>query len=211
MILDVLPQFPPTSTRSCPPSEWSEGGRGFERSWALPSGVLVEWCGTRGGGKVEALLPRLASRGVWVSSSVPGTTQLYPVVLRERLAKWWGLRTPQAELGWCLLQILRSQLVDQIILDENLAQVWGEDDAPVRVAWLRRLQIAAERAEASVIFLRQQPSRSGVWPIAIQVQAEREGANVELRFVKWFSRREVAPWRKQFPDLSASSSLRAFG
>lgn len=207
MVNSNLRNFPPTSTRSCPPSEWSEGGQG----WTLPSGVLAEWCGTRGGGKIEALLPRLAPRGVWVSAAHVATAELYPVVLREHLKGWWGLRTPPAELGWCLLQILRSQCVDQIILDENLAEAWGVGDAPARVAWLRRLQISAERAEASVIFLREQPSHSGLWPIAIQIEAQRQIAGVQLQFTKWYSRRAVSPWLKESHGMPVSSFRRASG
>lgn len=166
---------------------------------------------------MEVLLPRLSPRGVWVSLAPPQgvqpMTEFFPLVLRERLHGWWGVRTPTQELGWCLLQILRSQCVDQILIDESLAGAWGEGDAPERIAWLRRLQIAAERGGGAVIFLREQPSQAGLWPIAIQVQAHRVGqgadASVQVQFRKWFSRRMESKWGTHV--MPASSFRHASG
>lgn len=132
----------------------------------LPRGAVIGVSGEAGGGKTECLLRFLAEnaglRVAWVEESFTIFPSAFPqngVSLERVLFIEGGL--------WAVHQLLRSQIFQVVVF--STAGV-AEEIA------LRRLQLAAGRARASVILMSPEPIAvrgATPWPIAVQFHVRR--------------------------------------
>lgn len=130
----------------------------------LPQGALVEVSGPPGGGKTELVLKLISEhpgiKVAWVEESLT----IYPgAFAQQKVSLQRVLFIETTRYLWAVHQILRSQLFGMVILS---ARVANEVER-------RRLQIAAEKASASVILLAEQATGQGSWPIAVQLSVRR--------------------------------------
>ena len=138
----------------------------------IPRGAITEISGLAGGGKTEAVLRLLAENPEIKVAWIEANFTLYPCRMAQQkvaLERVLFVET-SAEYLWVTQQVLRSQLFSVVVLVAPVPQE----------AILRRLQIAAERAKASVVFLTEYPTRQGTWPIQVQLQAQRSRPRGEL-------------------------------
>lgn len=164
------------------PRAWTERGATPESWPGVPQGSLVEWCGGMGSGKTSLLLDLWSASPeqawLWIEPSASAEkTQFVPQPWARRglsLDRGWGVEVEPRDLGWTLLQALRSQAFAAVVVAEEFQGAWGTEGRPDHVTRLRRLQIAAERAGSSVLFLRERPTRAGAWPIAAQFTITRQ-------------------------------------
>ena len=131
----------------------------------LPLGALTQLVGPAGGGKTEALLALAAAhpglRLAWVErrlSAYPPGLASRGLDLRAALFVEGGER-----YAWALTEVVRSQLFKLVVAATPLS---GE--LP-----LRRLQLAAEAAQAGVVFLASDAGQA--WPITLRLDVRREG------------------------------------
>lgn len=146
-------------------------------------GALTEISGVAGSGKTEAVLRFLAEhpseRVAWVERDF----SIYPCALQEA-----GLeRVTFADVGgdpklalWTAQQVLTSQIFKIIVLALGFQ---GVCDLTV----LRRMQLAAEKSQASVILLNETPLAGVTWPISLQLRASRSPEGLVLKVVKFRS------------------------
>jgi hypothetical protein len=150
-----------------------------KKSWAfsclvdgLPGGALWEFSGPSGGGKTEIVLKFLSEhpeqRVAWVEESLT----VYPCAfVQQKVALQRVLFVETSRYLWAVQQILRSQIFAFVILS---APVQSEVER-------RRLQIAAEKASASVILITEDATRQASWPISVQLQVSRCQVSGEAR------------------------------
>jgi hypothetical protein len=155
----------------------------------IPRGAITEVSGRSGGGKTELVLRFLAenpeARVAWVEEELT----IYPCAFpqnRVELERVLFVDAPFGKKLWTAHQILRSGACPIVVID---AQGLSEAD-------LRRLQLAAERADAAVILLTQEPSARGAWPIAAQLAVQRPGRESFLK-VDVMKYRGQAQWQLQ--------------
>ena len=129
-------------------------------------GSLGVLCGKQGSGKSQIAFQFLAENPslqvAWVEddfSIYPCAFGQYGVLLKRVLFIEAGLKNSL----WCVHQLLRSTLFQVVIYS-----VSSEKDE----VSLRRLQIAAEKAGALVLFLAEFPF-SASWPLSAQIQVSR--------------------------------------
>lgn len=149
-----------------------------------PRGALTEVFGALGSGKTEVVLQWIAStsgsRIAWVEKDFT----IYPIafpqqgVSLERVLFVDGLGSEELTL-WSAYQILRSQIFGFVVVSASV-----QDEVS-----LRRLQLAAEKAQASVILITHgSVSLSASWPISIRIQVSRFSKSyedeVDLRILK---------------------------
>jgi hypothetical protein len=163
-LLSNFPKYVSSTAREILPFSLLEGG--------IPLGALTEISGRAGGGKTEVVFKFLAEnpqvKVAWIEESFT----LYPCRMAQQkvaLERVLFVETSEEYL-WVAQQVLRSQIFSVVVL---VAPVPHE-------TILRRLQIAAERAKSTLIFLTEYPTMQGTWPIAVQLQAMREGPRSEL-------------------------------
>jgi hypothetical protein len=140
----------------------------------LPKGALVEISGSAGNGKTEAVLRFLAEnptvRVAWVEEEFT----VYPCAFpqsRVGLDRVLFVDSTPGETLWTVHQILRSQVFGVIVLQMKAAAK-GERGEKDEMA-LRRLQLAAEKAQVTIILLSEEPAKKGTWPISVQLQVNR--------------------------------------
>jgi hypothetical protein len=134
----------------------------------LPKGAVVEVSGSDGGGKTEVVLRFLAenpeARVAWIEDELT----IYPCAFpqnRVGLERVLFVESKKGEALWTAHQILRSQVFGVVVL--RVAHGLSDEMA------LRRLQLAAEKTQTTVVILAEEPARRGTWPIAVQLQARR--------------------------------------
>ena len=147
----------------------------------IPRGALCEVSGSHGGGKSELVLRFLAEnpkvRAAWIEEEFtiyPCAFFRFGVDLSRVLFSEAG-----AETLWAAHQILRSQLFGAVILTAPAA---SELD-------LRRLQLAAEKAQASVILLAEEPMQEGSWPIQLQLETFRRSGEHQSQIPEFHIRK----------------------
>jgi hypothetical protein len=142
----------------------------------LPRSALTEISGPHGGGKSEMVIQFLAEnpdvRAAWIEEQF----SVYPVAFPQLGV---GLeRVLFVEAGrqglWTTQQILRSGLFSVVVL---AGKVLTEIN-------LRRLQLAAEKAQACVILLREKPTLQGKWPISVQIEVRGRTKQLALPAMK---------------------------
>ena len=119
-----------------------------------------------GSGKTELLLAFLAEhpelRAAWIEDHFT----IYPCALPQQGVQLDRILfvTGLSDSLWAAHQALRSQLFGVVILSALLK---GKTD-------LRRLQLSAEQANASVVLLTETPTVQGAWPISLQINWKAE-------------------------------------
>jgi hypothetical protein len=160
----------------------------------IPQAALVELSGAAGGGKTELCLRFLSEhpelRVAWVEENLTIYPNAFPqngVALervlfveteRERVERAVSrLRSRSSERArgaerfasadalWTVHQMLRSRLFGVLVLTAPIAEEMA----------LRRLQLAAEQARATVILLTESETLRRSWPFALQARVERQG------------------------------------
>lgn len=133
----------------------------------LPKGAVVEVSGSSGGGKTEVVLRFLAenpeARVAWIEDELT----IYPCAFpqnRVGLERVLFVESKPSEVLWTVHQILRSQVFGVVVLRVG---------ASIDEMALRRLQLAAEKTQTTVILLSEEAARRGTWPIAVQLHAKR--------------------------------------
>lgn len=130
----------------------------------FPKGALTEVSGPSGSGKTEVVLGFLAKHSELKVAWVEQKLSIYPSAFPLRkISLSRVLFVETEEYLWAAYQVLKSQVFQVLVLS-----------APVRqeIA-LRRLQIAAEKAQVVVVLLTESLTQQGTWPISVQLQVSR--------------------------------------
>lgn len=144
----------------------------------IEKGALSELSGPRGGGKTEAVLRFIAeagadgrvSRVAWIERDFtvyPCAFPLHQVALERVLFVDAG-RDPRHAL-WAAQQVLASQVFGIVVL--------GLGEAVEDPVVLRRLQLAAEKAQATVVFLSETATATN-WPFRLKARVEPSGVTI---------------------------------
>jgi hypothetical protein len=144
----------------------------------VPRGALIEMSGAAGGGKTEALL-RLVSenpetRVAWVEERFT----IFPSALPQHgvsLDRILFVEGKGANAIWVVHQLLRSQMFAIVVLGVGPGLLHDLRSDVV----LRRLQLAAGKARATVVFLAESSLQGAPWPISVQIQVRRSTDNGE--------------------------------
>ena len=128
----------------------------------------MEVSGIEGAGKTEWVLQFLAqnSRGrvAWIEEELgvfPSAFSQYGVSLDRVLF----VDAPPDQALWSAQQILRSGVFQFLVLQRS-KQSYEELN-------LRKLQLAAEKSNTTVILISPRPQKQGAWPISVQLQVSR--------------------------------------
>ena len=161
-LIKEFPSFFSFHTKSAP-----ESYRFSQLDNGLPKGAVVEVSGSAGGGKTEIVLRFLAenpeARVAWIEDEMT----VYPCAFpqnRVGLERVLFVESRPQDTLWTVHQILRSSVFGVIVLRVRNAL----DEMA-----LRRLQLAAEKTQTTVVLLSEEAARRGTWPIAVQLQASR--------------------------------------
>jgi hypothetical protein len=134
----------------------------------LPQGALIEVSGAPGGGKTEVVLQILAQnpgvRVAWIEEELTVYPCRFPQSQVDLGRVLFVEGETAAENLWAVHQTVRSQLFGIVV---------AHFSTPLQEMELRRLQLAAERAQASVILLSETPAKRGTWPLSIQLSVTR--------------------------------------
>lgn len=163
-LLSKFPKHISSTAREVLPFSLLENG--------IPRGALTEISGRAGGGKTEVVLRLLAENPEIKVAWIEENFTLYPCRMAQQkvaLDRVLFVET-STEYLWVAQQVLRSQIFSVIVL---VAPVPHE-------TILRRLQIAAERTQSTLILLTEYSTIQGTWPIAVQLQVMRNGPRGEL-------------------------------
>lgn len=152
-------------------SRWSVKAKSisFLKPWdRLPveKGSVLALCSPDGGGKTELVMQVIEQnremRVAWIEKELT----IYPFSFAQK--KISMNRVLFVEAGkqemWSASHCIRSQLFDLVVVR---AESLCEMD-------LRRLQLAAEKAQVSVILLTSAPIREGAWPLSEQLAVLRD-------------------------------------
>lgn len=137
----------------------------------LPKGALVEISGEAGSGKTELLLECLARSGETRVAWVEQGFTVYPSAFPQkgvRLGRVLFVDALSEEQAlWSIQQMIRSGLFGiGVLVVPRLTNT----------IVLRRLQLAAERAQATIVLVQEQAVTEGAWPIALQLRISRPHA-----------------------------------
>jgi hypothetical protein len=130
----------------------------------LALGILTQVVAPSGGGKTEAVLDLLAAhpgmRAAWVEKRMTA----YPPGLVERGVRLDFLLFVEAgeHFIWALTELVRSQVFKVLVVGSPVTE---EID-------LRRLQLAAEQAQAAILLLSPEPLWA--WPIRTHLNVIRD-------------------------------------
>lgn len=137
----------------------------------VPRGALVE---VTGSARTEWAAAFLAENGGVPVAWVEAQLSIFPTALAERRAGLERIVFIEAgrELDWTLLTLLRSQVFPVIVASDILR---GESE-------LRRYQLLAEKANATLLLLSERFTPA--WCIALQIEAGRKAQATEIRLRK---------------------------
>lgn len=139
----------------------------------LPKGGVVE---VSGNGKTEFIVQFLSEnpqlRAVWLESGTGGDINPYGIFQRKTSLSRILFVQPEREAVWTLLQVLRSSLFGAVIVDDQRQRL------P-----LRALQLAAEKAKASV-FLLSETLQKNAWSLSMQVRTEKIEGQLHIHVVR---------------------------
>lgn len=128
----------------------------------IPRGALTEISGPHGSGKTKLVLNFLAQnpklRVAWIEDELsiyPCVFSQYDISLEHVLFVEAGSQAP-----WAAHQVLRSKLFEVIVLMSS---------SRFHEIELRRLQLLAEQALATVLLIAEEKTRRGTWPLALQI------------------------------------------
>jgi hypothetical protein len=140
-------------------------------------GSLGVLCGSEGSGKSEVALRFLAENPSLQAAWVEDDLSIYPCAFEQKGVSLKRVLFIEAGLKnalWCVHQLLRSTLFQVVIYTLASARSRRGKKLPLEEdeVSLRRLQIAAEKAGALVLFLSEAPF-SASWPLSAQIQVSR--------------------------------------
>jgi hypothetical protein len=138
----------------------------------LPIGAITQIYGF---GKTEAAVQIIKDNPGLKAAWIEPEFELNPLAIAQRDVDLTRMLFAEAgeHLVWSCLQVLKSQLFPIVVLK----------DAPMDEMLLRKLQLAAEKAQASLIILTEEFSPS--WPISLMVKAKRnDNKEVELNVLR---------------------------
>lgn len=134
----------------------------------IPRGALIEVTGkARTEWVVQALVENPGERVLWLEENF----SILPTALSQRqltLDRVLFVETSEHQ-DWTLGTVLRSQLFSLVVAPGNIHNE----------KILRRYQLLAEKAPASLFLLSERPSSA--WAISLQVEAERDATGETLR------------------------------
>ena len=138
-----------------------------ELDFTIPAGSLVGMSGT---GKTEWVARFLASNPKLKAAWIEEQLTIYPAALMQRNIDLKRVLFSEAgkNLLWTTQQVLGSQLFQAVIVTDLITH----DRA------LRRLQMAAEKSNATVFLLSDHPCPS--WSLALKLQVNKRGFNAPL-------------------------------
>lgn len=125
-----------------------------------PKGAITEVVGS---GKTEFVLALLAEHPQLKVAWVEENLSIYPVAFLQRNVSLNRVLFVESgrETCWCALQALKAQIFQVVVLyAENL-----------KLAELRKIQLAAEKSQALVFWLTARPQ--SLWPVSLQVEVRR--------------------------------------
>lgn len=134
----------------------------------LPVGAITQIYGF---GKTEAAIQIIKDNPGLKAAWIEPEFELNPLAVEQRDVDLTRMLFAEAgeHLVWACHQILKSQLFPIVVLK----------DAPMEEMLLRKLQLAAEKAQASLIVLTEEFSPS--WPISLMLKATMDGELNVLR------------------------------
>ncbi len=152
----------------------------------IPKGALTEISGP---GKTEFLVRFLSEHPSLKVAWVEDQISVYPYAIFQRKAHLQRILFAEAGSNslWALMQILRSQVFGVIVFSSTTTTLLSKSGdgggigqesrrAIFEERALRAMQLSAEKSQAAVVFLREEPGDS--WPISLQIRVER--GNVEV-------------------------------
>jgi hypothetical protein len=158
----------------------------------IPKGALTEISGP---GKTEFLVRFLSEhpslKVAWIEEQI----SIYPYAMFQRKAQLQRILFAEAGSNslWALMQILRSQVFGVIVFSSttttppNKRGDGGGIGRESRRALfeektLRAMQLSAEKSQAAVVFLRDEPGDS--WPISLQVRVKRGSMQKDVEVLR---------------------------
>lgn len=150
--------------------------RGFlhcpQLSDGLPRGAITQIFGF---GKTEAAVQIIKNNPDLKAAWIEPHFELNPLAVAQRDVDLTRLLFAEAgeHMIWTCHQILKSQLFPIVVLK----------DAPMEDMVLRKLQLAAEKSQSSLVILTEQFSSS--WPVSLMLKASRnEDHEIELSVLR---------------------------
>lgn len=133
----------------------------------IPRGAITAICGV---GKTELAVQLItehpALRVAWIEEQL----SIFPFALLQRGIGLDRVLFVDAgpELAWSLLQVLKAQIFPVVV-------VYAER---LDLQTLRRVQLAAETADAATLWLTGEPQ--DLWPVSLQLRAHRLGGELKV-------------------------------
>ncbi|MBI3593688.1 MAG: hypothetical protein HY200_01895 [Nitrospirae bacterium] len=138
----------------------------------LPKGAITEICGA---GKTEFVVQFLREHSDLSVAWVEPDLSIYPTGLLQRKVQLNRILFIEAEneFPWVVQQLFKSNLFEIVILFSTLSDP----------KMLRRFQLSAEKAHASLILLSEVFSKG--WPVALQLKSSRkEGGRIHVDLIR---------------------------
>lgn len=142
----------------------------------FPKSSLIEVSGALGSGKTEVILQFLKENPSLQVAWIEEELTIYPCsFLQKNIALervLFAVPTQEKDALWIAHQVLRSQTFQVVVLSQSLfqdsssSQFFDETE-------LRRLQLLAQRSQALVILISEEPTREKSWPISLQIHVSR--------------------------------------
>ncbi|MBI2711912.1 MAG: hypothetical protein HYX41_03460 [Bdellovibrio sp.] len=162
----------------------------------LPLGSLMEVCGPAGAGKTEVVLKFLSEhpelRVAWIEENL----SIYPTAFEQnKVSLQRVLFVETSRYLWAVLQILKSQAFGIVVLSASISNRHSDLLDEIE---RRRIQIAAEKASASVIVIDESTTSQGSWPFTVQLYVTRcrTTGRVHLQVLRYRGARQ---WEKALP------------
>ena len=137
----------------------------------IPKGAITEISGL---GKTEFAVAFInehaPARVAWIEEKF----SIFPPGLLQRSTKMERILFVEAgaDFAWAVLQVLKSQIYPILIIySEHIA-----------LNILRRIQLAAEKAEAVIVWLTHQPQM--LWPVTMRLKVLREDGELQVILLK---------------------------
>lgn len=155
-------------------------------AFSIPKGALTEISGAPGAGKTETALRFLAENPEGRVAWIERNSSIYPCAFPQQgvsLDRVFFVDVPGGmpenvkELFWICQQAIASQVFKTVVV--------SFDSKVLDLIILRRLQLAAEKNQVSVLFLTDSPLAGITWPIHLRLEARRgEQGRVQLQVLK---------------------------
>ncbi|MFI5304912.1 MAG: hypothetical protein ACHQYP_08975 [Nitrospiria bacterium] len=138
----------------------------------LPKGAITQVCGA---GKTEFVVEFLREHSGFRVAWIEPLLSIYPSGIIQRDVNLNRILFIEAgkEFPWVVQQVFKTSLFEVVILTSTI-----ED-----LKMLRRFQLAAEKAHASLILLSE--SFSNAWPVELQLKSSRNhGGRINVNVIR---------------------------